>query len=61
MSYCADKFGDGRTDERTYTQTDAGNDNNRKPKLASGKNVPEAKENSRDHYFAINKQDMTLS
>ena len=29
-----------RTDGRTYTQTDAGNDNTRMPKLASGKNWP---------------------
>ena len=36
MSYCADKLGDGRTDGRT----DAGNDNTRRPKLASGKNPP---------------------
>ena len=33
MSYCADKLGDGRAD----WQTDAGNDNTRRPKLASGK------------------------
>ena len=37
MSYRADKLGDGRTDGRT----DAGNDNTRKPILASGKNVDE--------------------
>ena len=30
---------DYRTDGRTDTQTDAGNDNTRRPKLASGKNV----------------------
>ena len=34
MSYRADKLGDGRTDGRT----DAGNDNTRRPILASGKN-----------------------
>ena len=33
MSYRADKLGDGRTDWRT----DAGNDNTRRPILASGK------------------------
>ena len=31
----------GRTDWRTDTQTDAGNDNTRRPKLASGKNITE--------------------
>ena len=31
MSYRADELGDGRTD--------AGNDNTRRPKLASGKNM----------------------
>ena len=38
MSYRADKL---RVDARarTHTQTDAGNDNTRRPKLASGKNV----------------------
>ena len=38
MSYHADKL---RVDAhaRTHTQTDAGNDNTRRPKLASGKNV----------------------
>ena len=36
MSYRADKLGvDARA--RTHTQTDAGNDNTRRPKLASGK------------------------
>ena len=35
MSYRADKLGDGRTDGGT----DAGNDNTRRPKLASGKNL----------------------
>ena len=35
MSYHADKLGDGRTDGRT----DAGNDNTRRPILASGKNI----------------------
>ena len=34
MSYGTDKLGDGRTDGRT----DGGNDNTRRPKLASGKN-----------------------
>ena len=29
---------DGHTDTHTYTHTHAGNDNTRKPKLASGKN-----------------------
>ena len=43
MSYRADKqvltaHTDGRTDRRTHRQTDAGNDNTRRPKLASGKN-----------------------
>ena len=42
MSYRADKqvltaHTDGRTDGRTHRQTDAGNDNTRRPKLASGK------------------------
>ena len=38
MSYCADKLGvDAHT--RTHKQTDAGNDNTRRPKLASGKNA----------------------
>ena len=41
-SYRADKLvidarTDGRADGHTYTQTDAGNDNTRRPKLASGK------------------------
>ena len=37
MSYRADKLGvDAHT--RTHTQTEAGNDNTRRPKLASGKN-----------------------
>ena len=37
MSYRADKLViDARTD--THTQTDAGNDNTQRPKLASGKN-----------------------
>ena len=34
----------GRTGGRTDTQTDTGNDNTRRPKLASGKNVPRAVE-----------------
>ena len=43
MSYRADKLGDGRTDgltdgRRTDGRTDAGNDNTRRPILASGKN-----------------------
>ena len=36
MSYGADKLG---VDGHTQRQTDAGNDNTRRPKLASGKNV----------------------
>ena len=36
MSYRADKIGDGRPDGRADTRTDAGNDNTRRPKLASG-------------------------
>ena len=36
MSYRADKLGDGRTDWLTDGRTDAGNDNTRRPKLASG-------------------------
>ena len=40
MSYRADKrVITAHTDGRTDTQTDAGNDNTRRPKLASGKNV----------------------
>ena len=38
MSYRADKLSDGRTDGLTDRRTDAGNDNTRRPKLASGKN-----------------------
>ena len=43
MSYRTDKqvltaHTDGQTDGRTHRQTDAGNDNTRRPKLASGKN-----------------------
>ena len=43
MSYRADKqvltaHMDRQTDGRTHRQTDAGNDNTRRPKLASGKN-----------------------
>ena len=38
MSYCADKHMiTAHTDGRMDTQTDAGNDNTRRPKLASGK------------------------
>ena len=37
MSCGADKLGDGRTVGRTDEQTDAGNDNTWRPKLASGK------------------------
>ena len=36
MSNRADKLGDGRTDRRTDGRTDAGNDNTRRPILASG-------------------------
>ena len=40
MSYRADKqVITAHTDGRTDTQTDAGNDNTRRPKLASSKNV----------------------
>ena len=39
MSYRADKLGDGRTDG----QTDAGNDNTRRPILASGNNSKQCK------------------
>ena len=40
MSYRADKqVLTAHTDGRTHRQTDAGNDNTRRPKLASGKNV----------------------
>ena len=39
MSYRTDKLViDGHTDTHTYTHTHAGNDNTRRPKLASGKN-----------------------
>ena len=39
MSYRGDKqVITAHTDGRTDTQTDAGNDNTRRPKLASGKN-----------------------
>ena len=41
---------DYRTHGRTDTQTDAGNDNTRRPKLASGKNST----NSYKHFFAEN-------
>ena len=42
MSYRADKLGvDAHA--RTHTQTDAGNDNTRRPKLASGKNYEYSK------------------
>ena len=38
MNYRTDKLMiDGHTDTRTYTHTHAGNDNTRRPKLASGK------------------------
>ena len=63
MSYRADKLGDGRTDWRT----DAGNDNTRRPILASGKNdrnitsnrqqfpeiCPELTVNNQPHVWAI--------
>ena len=40
MSYRADKqVITAHTDGRTDTQTDAGNDNTQRPKLASGKNM----------------------
>ena len=40
MSYLADKqVLTAHTDGRTDTQTDAGNSNTQRPKLASGKNV----------------------
>ena len=49
MSYRADKLViDARTD--THTQTDAGNDNTRRPKLASGKKMKELK------YYVENKE-----
>ena len=43
MSYRADKLVDGRTDGRT----DAGNDNTRRPILASGKNDTVNAENAK--------------
>ena len=43
MSYRADKqVITAHTDGRTDTQTDAGNDNTRRPKVASGKKRPQA-------------------
>ena len=44
---------DTQTDTHTGTQTDAGDDNTRRPKLTSGKNVKFVNDNNRYELFHV--------